>query len=257
MDALQVINSGEHGSTFRPKINENSVAIVTAINLKADISALSSHIGELNKHRVCNDSSSPSDTILYSSSKINTLLGGKANTSHNHTASQISDGSTVFAPISHQHNISDIINIAGLNEIITSWTSNFTTDRLTSEYSSILVSDIIGVPTGHTQPPIFERTISLTWTASSKTLVQSFTMQDNEKLIPKPKNLWEGWESSSTAILTVAIRVINLVNGTYFQEEFSNISVSKYIANEITLTALKDSIKADSGMMQALASYLQ
>jgi hypothetical protein len=48
------------------------------------------------------------DDIYYTESEVDTKLGGKANTTHNHTASDITDFPTSMTPTAHNHTASDI-----------------------------------------------------------------------------------------------------------------------------------------------------
>ena len=46
--------------------------------------------------------------IYYTETEVDTKLGGKANTSHNHTKSQITDFPTTMTPTAHSHTKSEI-----------------------------------------------------------------------------------------------------------------------------------------------------
>ena len=60
-------------------------------DIATDGSTQDTHIADATKHRIINDSGT-SATELWSASKINTELSGKAATSHNHSASDITSG---------------------------------------------------------------------------------------------------------------------------------------------------------------------
>jgi len=68
----------------------------TEVGNHTDVTANTTHRGEDTKHRLINDSGTTT-TELFSASKINSELGGKADSSHNHAASEITSGTLAKA----------------------------------------------------------------------------------------------------------------------------------------------------------------
>ena len=65
-------------------------------DVSVDGATLDSHVADLSKHRIINDSGT-SATELWSASKINTSLAGKSNTNHTHSATNITSGTLPVA----------------------------------------------------------------------------------------------------------------------------------------------------------------
>lgn len=61
----------------------------------------------------------------YTTTETDTLLSGKANSSHTHTKSQITDFPSTMTPSAHNHNITDLNNVSTVNVTVT-YTNNTT-----------------------------------------------------------------------------------------------------------------------------------
>ena len=91
--------------------NINLSGTVNGRNISSDGSTLDSHVANSSKHRLINDSGT-SSTELWSASKINSQLSGKASSSHTHVLSDITDASSASQTLTNKTITSSSNNVA-------------------------------------------------------------------------------------------------------------------------------------------------
>lgn len=251
---LTNIDVNELGSSFRTKINNNNFAISTAVNAKADASTVSNHTDTLNIHRVCNDSASASSVILWSSSKIQTLLN-----SITITADRVSNGLEVFAPYSHKHSIADLTDTTGMMGDYTGKTLSQTNDATDASQSHIDFT----VSTNLTPiPRLTEYLFTVTFkntTTNEETTPREYRLLQSQVDIIKPTPTHTIW-TGGIVQATVGVTVTNTINGTNCGASFVIPNVAKYNYSAIIITDLVSEMKSqttEGGFMKVLASLLQ